>query len=716
LPGTPIAAAPRRRAARAATLGAVLGLLLAASAFVSSGVTAAATETDPPPTPVSNAAASPVIEQPSSSELVGGSVPFSGTGEPGAGIDLFADAGGQPLCSVEADSSGAWSCEVALESGPSVTVRAVQSVGGEQAETSVVIAVLNAPTAGPGGGGTVSSGTVMGTGAAGATVTASVGGATCTSTVDASGGWFCALERGLASGSYELTASQVAPWSNGRSSPSSAPTTLTLDVDAPTPPGVTIPASPVPASGAAFSGTGENGATVTVFAGPNSLCQAVVTGGVWSCTAAALDGGVYAVSAIQQDSAGNISEESARVSVAFGAPAAASPAPTPAPAPATPRPSATPTAGPVQSGADPTAASPLQPQAQPDATAEAPAEAAPGGWSASTRFSAGMQPAFGTAGAIDWTLALGIGLAVIALLAVPARLLAGTLRGLRPVPESPRVGGRLTGRNRSRHEEFEVAPSLPWSSRVTSVFALIAAATITVLSVPVTDEPAYLRLLVAVILGILAVNAVAALVPRLIARIVVGVSVEVRLRPVFLLVSVGATLLSRALDLDPALVFGLVFGLSLSASASRRLEGLLAALQASSLVVVGATALLVSGSLSNRTTAAASGTIDAFATEFITTVALSALGGAAVLLLPLGGLPGRHLLRWKPLLWLLLAVVSFTLLAGALSSALGALGGGAGLILLALCALGFAALCLTVWLWARFVRTPPHDESSTPTA
>jgi hypothetical protein len=693
---------------------AVLGLLFLT--LVSPIGSASATETDSPPTapPVSDVViAPPVIERPAASELVGDSILFSGTAEPGSGIDIFADTNGPPLCSVVTSSSATWSCPVTLESAPSVTVRAVQSVEGQVTETGVQIAVLNAPTAGPGGGGTVSSGTVTGTAVPAATVTATVGDASCSATADPAGLWFCALPRPIASGSYELTASQVAPWSGGRSSASSSPSTLTIDADAPAPPGVTIPASPVAASGASFSGQGEDGATVTLFAGPHSLCQAVVAGGRWSCASATLPAGSYDVSAIQQDVAGNISEESARVSVAFGNAPAASPAPTRPPATTAPQPRPSSTAKPAPPGRGPTALAPQQPDARDEVAADASAPAAvPGGWSASTPFSAGMQPAFGTPGSIDWTLAFAIGLAMVALLAVPARLLAGTLRGLRAQPLTRQaVGGRFTGRNRSRHEEYDTAPALPWSSRVTGALALVAAATITVLSAPVADEPAYLRLLVAVILGILVVNAVAVLIPRLVARVVFDVPVGIRLRPIFLLVSVGATVLSRSLELDPALVFGLVFGVLRTAPASRRAEGGVAGLQVGSLLVIGATALLLSGALPGGTDAPA-----AFVGVIVNTVALGALGSAAILLIPIADLPGRRILRWRPPVWVALAVTGFTLIGGVLSPALDGLGGGAGIILIALASLLFAAICVVVWVWVRFVRVPAQEDNSTPRA
>ncbi|MBF4634620.1 hypothetical protein ITJ38_09425 [Agreia pratensis] len=727
LPGTPPSAAQRRRAAMLSTVSTVCALFLLSVVFIAPGSAAVATETDPPPAstpaptpdapspaPDSTTVASPVIEKPAASALVGDTISFSGTAEPGSGIDLYSSTGGQPLCSVVTTPAGTWSCDVSLPSTSSITVRAVQTVAGQSTETSVTVSVLNAPTAGSAGNGTVSNGTVMGEAVPDATVTAVVGEVSCTATADGTGAWFCALPKGLKSGSYQLTASQVAPWSGGRSSSSSRPSTLTIDVDAPAPPSVSIPAGSVQASGAAFSGGGEDGATVTLFAGPHSLCQAVVAGARWSCTSAAIDAGTYEVSAIQQDAAGNISTESVRVAVAFvGAPTAPAPTEQPAPSAGTPSPTSTPI--PSLPGGDPTAAAPQQQQqqSQPGTTTDAPPATSSGGWSASTRFSAGMQPAFGTSSSIDWTLALGIGLAMVAFLAVPARLLAGTLRGLRAEP-GPRSAssGRLTGRNRSRYQEYDTAPTLPWNARVTGAFALIASATITVLSAPVTDEPAYLRLLVAVMLGVLVVNAVAVLVPKVLARSIFDVTAGVRLRPLFLLISIGATILSRVLDLDPALVFGIVFGLALSLPTSRRALGRLAALQIGALLAVGSTAFLISGSIAAGT---GSGTVGAFLAEFVNTIALASLGGAAIQLLPIADLPGRHILRWKPIVWLPLALVSFTLLAGVLSSALEGLGGGAGLIVFGLASLTFAAACVAIWLWVRFVRPPAHDESSTPT-
>jgi len=73
-----------------------------------------------------------------------------------------------------------------------------------------------------------------------------------------------------------------------------------------------------------FTGTGENGATVTLFKDANNngvvdsgenLGTATVSGGAWSITASTLADGTYAIKSIQTDVAGNTSAASSALSV-----------------------------------------------------------------------------------------------------------------------------------------------------------------------------------------------------------------------------------------------------------------------------------------------------------------------------------------------------------------------------------------------------------------
>jgi hypothetical protein len=73
-------------------------------------------------------------------------------------------------------------------------------------------------------------------------------------------------------------------------------------------------AKPVSASGditndntPTITGTGENGATVSIYDGATKLGTAIASGGVWSFTAGVLSEGVHNISAIVTDVAGNLS-------------------------------------------------------------------------------------------------------------------------------------------------------------------------------------------------------------------------------------------------------------------------------------------------------------------------------------------------------------------------------------------------------------------------
>jgi hypothetical protein len=93
----------------------------------------------------------------------------------------------------------------------------------------------------------------------------------------------------------------------------------------------------------------------------------------------------------------------------------------------------------------------------------------------------------------------------------------------------------------------------------------------------------------------------------------------------------------------------------------------------------------------------------AFAIEFANSLALLALGSAAISLLPVGGLAGRVIYLWSPLVWIGLSLVVYTLLFALLLPVGSLVETGASAPVLILAALGFAVLSLSVWLWERFV-------------
>ncbi|MGA1837344.1 Ig-like domain-containing protein [Herbiconiux sp. 11R-BC] len=687
---------------------------------------APAPSTDPggsSPTPPAEPAA-PVILSPAGGAQLAGTVTVTGTGEPGSSVQVLAGGSSEPLCIVTPGDSGDWSCATTgLASSASTVIRAVQLVSGSpQQEASVTVRVLNAPVVTGGPRGPLTNAVVQGTGFAGATVTATAGSFACSGTADASGAWSCPLGGGITDGDYLVSATQSTPWSSG-ASPASDAVAIRVDVTVPAAPVLLSPQSgtTLPTSGSTFRGTGEDGATVSVFAGAYTICQVAVSNGSWSCAAAAVPAGSYSLAVLQQDAAGNVSVQSGPLTMLFQDASTATPTtpsgPTTAPAgptapaspsagsdPAAPGPPATGDGSTPGGGAEPSSPSAPSPPggAAPPAAGGSPV--APGSWSDATRFTAALQPAFGTGAGALWWLALVLGAVALVGIALPARLLAGTVRELAP-RETPSGGARvglaasLLGRNR-RRQEYDQAPEIHISPVVTTVAVVLASAALVTLSGPVESQPAYLRLFLAVVAGLAIVNAVATVVPAALAKVTLGVVAAPRIRPALLLVSAVLALFSRLADLDPALVFGLVAGLVVAETAARSARGALATVQVLCLLVLGAAAWLASGALG--VDPASSDVWGAALAELLHVVVLASFGASSALLLPVGRAPGRSLLDWSPATWTLLTIASFTALAMLFVPTLTAGTGGA-LLALGIATAAFAAVSVSAWVWQRYL-------------
>jgi len=649
----------------------------------------------PSPTPQP---AAPTIESPAAGDFMSGSSTVSGTRDPSQEIQLLSPTGGDPLCILAADGSATWSCGVWLPSGPAVQLRAVVT-GDAALSSTVTVRVLQAPAVTGGATGQpASNGMVRGTGYPGATATATLsGGQQCSFTVDASGAWACMMAGSLASGPVQVTATQRTSFSAPASSPASDPVTLQLDVDPPAAPSVTSPVAgaTVPPGPAGYSGRGEDGTTVTVFAGPYSVCSAVVSGGLWSCSGGGVADGSYDLRAIQQDAAGNVSAGSPAIRVTYGqGPAVAGPAATAPPAssaapvpPATSPPTTAPSATPAPATARPTA---------PGDKAEAvpPTLTVPGGWTDPTQFGTALIPPW-TLAAFPWLQVVLITLGALILLLFPARLLAGTLSRARQ--GRPVAGRTLTGRNRAR-EEFEVAPSVRLSRWALGWGAVLTAAVFVLLSGPVTSTPAYLRLFVAVVLALVVVNSVATLIPQWWGSRALQLQVTTTVLPRYLAVVAVVALTSRALELHPALLFGLLGSVVAGNGPAVAERGRLAAIRAGSLLALGLVALLVVGTLPVADTF-----LSALSAEFANTVVLTAVGSAALVLVPVGSTSGRSILAWSPIVWAALAVPAFLTLIVLLSPVLPRWQGDGTALVLWLAAAVFACLSVAVWAWQRFV-------------
>lgn len=651
----------------------------------------------------------------------------SGSGTPGDTIDV--SGGSSPnaseSCTAPVGSDQRWSCDLqSLPDGPGVPVRAESS-------TTSASAVARVDVLGPpviaGGGATASGGAVSGTAYPNARVTVTADtGASCTFPAGSSGNWGCVLAGTLPDGRHTVTATQVAGFSSQRSA-SSPPTIIDVDRTSPAAPTITSPAGGTSArvgTAVAFSGAGETGDHLTLYAtsaqGSVVVCAADVAGGAWTCPGALAEGR-YSVSALQRDPAGNVSPGSNVVAFTVSPAAGVSaPAPTHTPgptatAPATPAPAA-PSAGPP---ADP------------------PRDGR--GW-IETPFTTASAPVVSVATLPGWMRALGLAVAALLLLVLPARLLTGAIaRGRASRADgSGHRRASVFGRNRPRSEVSEASALFGGPSRAAASASAAAAsaasasaaagsastgepsrsapepadrrplrlglgvvagaAVLVTLSTPVSDPAAYLRMLLAVAIAVAAVNAVWVLAGRGLAPHL-GLAVpRVTVRPGMLTVVAVAALGSRLLGLSPALLFALVLGIALAPHAGRVRRGRIAAVQVSAVAALGVIAWLAVGLLPTPT-----GAFTAFLVELANGLAMVGIGSASVLLLPLGGLPGRAIAQWSRWLWAGLSVVVYTVLFALLLPVASMIEDGIGILVVVGVAAGFAAASLAVWLWRRYV-------------
>ena len=678
------------------------------------------TATTAEPDPTATTPPAPRIETPRNGQFISSNrTTVAGSKGFDEEIQLLSPRGGDPLCIV-ADASTSWSCEnVYLQNGPNITLRVVVT-GSKTLSHEIAVAVLGAPTVLGGLTGSESNGWVRGTGHPQARVTATLpNDDSCTSTVDGSGAWAC-LFSGLSDGSREVTASQTSSFSAPSSSNASTPVTVVFDVTAPDAPVVTAPVNgaQVPVAGAQYTGTGETDATVTVFAGSYSVCSAPVTGGTWSCSAGGVAAGSYSVIAVQKDIAGNVGPGSSARSVSYvadatptpsesaGATPPVTPTPTPAASPspdgsvAVPGPTSEPSPTPTPGGD-----SPDPEAAEPD---EAAASAVPGQWNDPTRFTATIGPT-GSGTPFPWLQAGLLALAALLLIAVPLRLLAGTIsrtRGGRPLRAVP----SLAGRNRVR-EEFDVAPTVRLNRWLRGGAALLAAATFVMLSGPIVDQPAYLRLLVAVVIGLVLVNAVAILVPLWWSSRVLRLHGTVTFLPRYLLLIAAAAIASRVFDVHPALLFGLLGSITLTTTPdaagqaggqpqqpTTAQRGQLAVVRVGALAAFAVLAWSLGSLMPGASTFAT-----ALAAETGNTIVLAAIGSAVLILVPIGHTSGRSILAWSPALWTTMTVVAYGILFAALAPMLEQWQSEGTGMALWIAAATFAALCASVWVWQRFV-------------
>lgn len=295
--------------------------------------TVTATQTDPAghTSPVSEpvtftvdtTADAPVILTPVNGTSTSDTTPtISGDGaEPNATVTVTTADGSIVLGSLTANSDGTWSLEsVALPEGDyAIIATQTDAVGNVSDDSSAVVFTVDttAPGApvitGPAEGEITDdpTPTISGTGEVGAEVTIVLTGPGGTvevsTTVDPYGNWTVDAPS-LADGDYTAVATQED--NAGNVSPADT-STFTVDATAPAAPVITGPdgGDVVPTATPQITGTGECGATVTVYLDGDTVgTTTVADDGTWTFTPGTpLADGTHNVSATQTDAAGNVS-------------------------------------------------------------------------------------------------------------------------------------------------------------------------------------------------------------------------------------------------------------------------------------------------------------------------------------------------------------------------------------------------------------------------
>jgi hypothetical protein len=677
-----------------------------------SGLVPAAAETaTPTPSPSLGGAEPVAITSPNDNSFVSGTrATLTGTKNPGSSITIPSLTGGDPLCLVDASGSTTWQCTgVVLPSG-TVGLVAREYVDGAFARESAALTlrVLGSPaftTSGP----FVNAGSLDGVGWDGASIRIVV--SSPVNTVQAcaqpvgDGYWYCGLDPGrFPSGTYRVQVEQSWPGSSTEWSPVSAASTLVIDREIPAAPVVTSPTAgaQITAQPIQISGTGEADAYVDVYVDNTSVCTTRVTGTSWSCTAGSVSAGNHTVTAVQQDAAGNVSSPSAAVAISLGAASTTTPSPSATSSPSastTPRPSATgvpaPSTAPVEPVPESESHSPTATPVPPlpsDGTSGGDNAAPPLNWGSPTGYGSAITTPAQTVASNVWPIAGILALGWLLLIAFPLRMLATTLRGRLSLR-----GPHLTGRNRLSSERRQVEEALP-TVKTNPYFVaggtVLGAALLAVLASGIQNEVRYIRLTVAVAIGLAILNSGAALASRWAGR-TRGLAGDLRLVPLFLAVGAATAILSRVIGIQPPLVMGIVIGTSFAMGISARDRGIVQLAQIGSMTGLATVSWIFLG---------AAGNVEGFwmsaLTEMLAALCLAGFGSAMLLLLPVLSLPGRAIFEWSPLIW-----IGTTLLVCTLAASM-FIGDSFPLGPVAIGAAAVAVVCVSVWGWSRFVQQP----------
>ncbi len=625
-----------------------------------------------------------------------GLVAVSGTRQPGSSIEVTLTETGATICAVEGADAEDWSCAglQRLPNGSGISLTATEkSAEGAVAPGTTTVDVL-APPGMDGSASYLTTGLVSGNGHPGSRVTVSIDGAVdpnCSSVpVSSSTYWSCNVSAPTGGPYFVRSQQSDSSIGGGSFSGYSDVRRVTVDRDAPAAAVITSPRSEGRIVGPRIvvSGTGESGSTVDVYVDNIPACTAAVMKSKWACDIGDHGTGPHLLQTLQRDAAGNFAAPSEQIRVYFGPRDAGAPPPTPAapsetPAPA-PSPEPEPEPEPSDDDASPAPVLPARPDIR-DWSAPAPDEALTN-WGTPSGFG-GTLTTFTDSVRAPWYSSLILSLAFLSLIALPLRLLASALRG-----RVRRPRGQLTGRNLRADPAADIPrPINPW---IAGAVPVAAAAGLIVLTGGVEGEVRYLRLALAVSIGLAILNVVGTAIVTRLGSGWAGTSRRLRFVPLLLLAAALASLASRWTGMDPPLVAGVLIGAVFAAATPVRARAIVNLIHVGGILVLG-----VLGWLAHGVLGPVQGFWGSLTSEILATVCLAGLGSALVLVLPIATLPGRVILEWSLAAW----VTTVLLVAGTVATVIyGTALTGALLPWLATAAV-FAALSLAMWLFVRFV-------------
>lgn len=649
-----------------------------------------------PPVPTPGA----LIVTPADGSFLGSpSVTVTGFGS-AAGNTVEINRSGQAICtatvaaSVDDPTVFTWSCALTgLADGPGLVLKAIERAGDVTVrEASITLNVLGPPSI-AGRGPILTTGIIEGNGYPGSTIVLSLGASavTCPTPVLPSGYWSCSAT--TAAGVYTVAARQsntaVAP-APAQSDPSFA-RTVTIDNLPPEPPNIVSPRGDyrIVTLPATVSGTGEPGALVHVYIDGVPACSTISTTDAWSCVVDGPHRGAHQVKANQTDAAGNLGGFSPPLRVFFGAPAAP-PSETPVASPESP------TGEPTPSPTAPEPSVPSPPSTFPWNNGGGPTvHEALTNWGSPTKFGSALPGLAESVERGNWGRAILLSLGAILLIALPLRLLSTSLRG-----RLPWSFGSLTGRNRGadgvpRAPARPEAGANPW---LAGFVPLAATTAFIVISSGVNSEVRYLRLALAVGAALAVLNIVGVALAAKAGNRWQKVEGWLRFLPILLLAAAVTGLLSRGTGLEPPIVTGVLIGIKFAVDTPVRRRALVNLVQVGTVLGLG-----VGGWIGHSLLGPQLGFLPSLLSESLAALCLAGIGSALVLMLPLGALPGRVIFEWSIRVWLIVALLGATVCFAII------LGGASSHFPVAptlLIAAGFAAFCVIVWAWRRFVRPP----------